>query len=490
MSCAGNGYLSGNELVPFPFEDGKSLAWEGSVADADAAQIALEKCFVDAGVAFSSNPSEEDAWPSVGDFGVSGNVLRFVLRFGGTETRLSVSSSGAKFPIVDGRTDAGSYVLVLSSEGIRDFISFCSSSGVSPPSSGSSSPSGMDGDCYLRLCAKCVTFAPEPLSSIRVFDGVGKKEDGPHFVLSGSVEIRPGNNMRLSEPEDEDNGISLDAVPGAGMGKIACSCSGSGGALAALTGPDGHLRIFNDTCYDVEPCEKEEIEVDGETRTSRVLRLHAKCIACCQCSMYESIVNDRLVGLANAIRKIKSDLDKLRLGDSGYEKSVSKFNGRIAKPSLKDVRLTLSGMPVGADVGQKLEDTLVSGKMERCAFSAFLSNGSFSTIEAKLSGLSATDTILQATVVEVTKKGDAVSTSYNRTSVGSLVGKKYDVRPGSYLVVNFIAARDELVKQIRRKPFVGAISFSLSYFNESGARRGLGTVSRSISAEGDRNEDH
>lgn len=545
MSCVGNGYLTANELGPFPFEDGQCLAWSGfgpwsisggkegyhatslEYVDADArwvfswssddgteigtvynsragtdiermsfsvrrisatwiaerhpiandAQLALQRCFVDAGVFVVSDSIPEGEWPSIGNFSVSssGQSLGFTLSAGGSHARLSISASSERFPVASGSASWGAYAIVLSSEGIRDLVGFCKSNSVSPPSQGSSSPSGADGDFYLRLCARCVTSRPHGLSSIKVYDGVSPKSDGPHFVLTGDVAIRPGNNMLLSEP-DVTNGIVLGAVPGAGMGAVPCECGSNASVSSPLSSTDGHVRIFNDTCYDIEPVDLGSRTVNGESRPSRNVRLHAKCTACCQCSMYESIVKDRLSPIFSSVKDAKEEIDRLL---SVYESAVRAFNERLDRPSLSDVTLSLSGVQIGKNVSPKLSATKVVGKMNRCAFTAVFRNMSFAVVYATISSMSATGSIIDSSASW--SDADGSPKEKKSDSRGGMVGTRFSVYPGRSLVVSFVSAIDEMTGSVSKKSFTGSIAIGMSY--QQGDRHGtLGTIRRTVVA--------
>lgn len=472
MSCAGNGYLSGNMLIPFPFEDGRRLAWNSGSADLDdEAQRLLERCFVDACVNISG-VSIEDGWPSIGLFSVGSSSISFSVSAGGSDVAVTIAESASGFPIVSGKAPFGSYVVVTSAEGVRDFLAFCSANSISPPVPGSSSPSERDG-VFLRLCAKCVTKSPVGLTSIRVFDGVNPRSSGPHFVLKGNVAVKPGNNMLLSEPDE--NGIQMDAVPGAGMGVVPCSCENKAVVKSPIMSPDGHTRIFNDTCYDVEPW-IESVEEEGVV-VKRVghLQLHAKCTACCTCAMYESIVNDRLVPLSNAVRQARS---ALRGYLSDYESAVRRFNQRLMRPTLSDVRLSLSGMPVGANLSPKLSDTKVKGKMGRCAFTAILRNSSYSVITATVYSLTGSDSVVEASASWSDEYGVPKSKSGNSES--DIVGQSFTVMPGMSLVVAFVSVKNDMVGAASTGGYVGSISVGLSYSTEDGPSGSLGILRKTV----------
>lgn len=467
MSC-GNGYLTGNMLIPFPFEDGQFLAWPDK---AEEAQLLLDRCFVDAGVSVHG-ADIADGWPSIGKLATGASWISFVLSAGGMERPITISATDARFPIVSGKADFGSYVIVASSEGIRDFLSFCSSNSISPPVPGSSSPSERVGDFFLRLCAKCVTRSPVGLTSIRVYDGVKAKSEGPHFVLKGDVAIKPGNNMLLSEPDE--NGIQIGAVPGAGMGVVPCMCEDNAVVKSPIMSPDGHTRIFNDTCYDIEPWIETKNE-GGVTERIGHIQLHAKCTACCTCAMYESIVNDRLAPLSAIVRQAKADIAS-RLSE--YENAVKRFNQRLLRPTASDVRLSLSGMPVGANLSPKLAETKVKGKMGRCAFTAILRNSSYSVISATVYSLSGSDTVVEASASWSDADGTPKSKTGNAAS--DIVGQTFSIMPGMYLVVTFVSVKNEMVGAASTGGYKGSISVGLSYSTENGPSGSLGIMRKSV----------
>lgn len=467
MSC-GNGYLTGNMLIPFPFEDGQFLAWPDK---AEEAQLLLDRCFVDAGVSVHG-ADIADGWPSIGKLATGASWISFVLSAGGMELPITISATDARFPIVSGKADFGSYVIVASSEGIRDFLSFCSSNSISPPVPGSSSPSERVGDFFLRLCAKCVTRNPVGLTSIRVYDGVKAKSEGPHFVLKGDVAIKPGNNMLLSEPDE--NGIQIGAVPGAGMGVVPCMCEDNAVVKSPIMSPDGHTRIFNDTCYDIEPWIETKNE-GGVTERIGHIQLHAKCTACCTCAMYESIVNDRLAPLSAIVRQAKADIAS-RLSE--YENAVKRFNQRLLRPTASDVRLSLSGMPVGANLSPKLAETNVKGKMGRCAFTAILRNSSYSVINATVYSLAGSDTVVEASASWSDADGTPRSKTGNAAS--DIVGQTFSIMPGMSLVVTFVSVKNEMVGAASTGGYKGSISVGLSYSTENGPSGSLGIMRKSV----------
>ena len=331
-------------MIPFPFEDGQILDWSDA-SSANDAQIALQRCFVDAGIFSCAQNVPDGEWPAIGGFSVDQSELSFFIYAFGQETKEHVKYSNVRFPVLRGVSAWGSYVIVLSSEGIIDFAN----SGFLPPASGSSSPRGRDGGCCLKICARCIHLSPGGVDSIRVYDGTapsafntfrsgyskgdtcsrgGKayvclrdvepggewnQEDwsavsmldvgrrNPSFVINGDVNLLPGNNFMMSDGGDE-NGFSINAIPGAGMGPIPCVCEETRKIPEAFRSPDGHVRLFNDTCYDIDP----KIETLSNGNRVGNIYLHAKCTACCTCDMYASIVNEKLASISDSLREIRA----------------------------------------------------------------------------------------------------------------------------------------------------------------------------------------
>lgn len=474
MSCAGNGYLSGNTLVTYPFEDGQSISWPNVDISAREAQESLERCFVDALVTVSGDLSSSGAWPSIGNFSADGGLLSFDLCAMSSSVRVSVSKSSDAFPIVRGSTKWGQYVIVLSSDGISGFVSLCSGRIVLPPVSGTSSPAGRDG-LFLRLCARCVNAVPQHLLAIGVYDGVHSLSSGPHFVMEGDVSIVPGNNIVLSEPDDGETGISISASAGAGIGTIPCECEDGTVSVSSIAGKDGNVRIFNDTCYDVEPIV--ETYVDGNVQRRRAtLRISGKCTACCQCEMYESIVNDRLAVLYRRIKDAKSEVSGLL---SKYESAVEAFNDRVRNPSASDFTLSLSGMPVGSNVSPKLNGDGVYGRMGRCSFTAVLRNSSYAVASVRVASIYGTDTVVEASASWTEKGGQTRSVSGDTTS--AVVGKTFSVGPGMSLVVTFVSSKSDMVQSAdTNSGYKGSISVGLSCHPDGGRPLSIGVLSKSV----------
>lgn len=492
MSGIGNGYLSGNTLTAFPFEDGQCLAWPFDSADKrNEFQVALQKCFADAGVYINSR-SLNSYWPFVGDFEVGEDAISFKIGVGSedSDVNLSVKSSASTaFPVVSGSAPWGHYVLTLSSEGIEEFCALCESLSISPPVQQNSSSAGRDGGSWLRLCAKCITFRHVGVSSIRVYDGVSPFSSGPHFVLKGDVSIMPGNNMLILPPDGDGNGMRINAIPGAGLGVCPCVCEETPAGNNYLAGSDGHCRIFNDTCYDLEPGEirMEHVESFGREMLTQDLHIHVKCTSCCTCSMYEDIVN-RLAVIAGqldpesgnqwkqgSVRWAKSTINNLY---GKYESAVAKFNARMSAPKLSDVTMTLSGMPIGRNVSPKISGGGVSGRMSRCAFTAVVRNSSYFEVLASVTSIFGTDSIAEISASWSNESGEPKSLSVN--SEKDIKGKSFSIFPGRSLVVTYVSVKNARMRSVVTGGFSGSMYVDLSYRKNDSSVAYLGRISKSV----------
>lgn len=520
MSCAGNGYLSGNMLVPFPFEDGQVLGWSQDADAANEVQTAFQRCIVDAAVHVAASSIPDGGWPSLSVKWILPTLSKVVvvLHACGYDSEVEIKPATERFPIYAAKEGWGSYILVSSSEGVSDFLSFCIENNISPPASGSSSPSGRDGVSFLRLCGRCVTLRPAQLDSLRVLDGmdppafgrtprsysvgdvcwrngfyrcvsavsegapwkasdwesISVSEVSPAFSMTGEVAVKPGNNMTLSSPEDSV-GIGLNAVPGAGLGIVSCGCSGRAEKVSPIMSPDGLTRLFNDTCYDLEPADFFTRVVDGEERRARRLKIHSKCTACCTCKMYESIVNERLKDLADAIRSAKSEIEG-HLGE--YEDAVERFNQRIAKPTLDDIRVSMSGMPIGRNVGSKVSGG-VCGKMNRCAYTVVARNSSYFTTLVYIAILKATDSIVEASVSWTDEEGVQKTTTGD--SERAVVNKWFEMRPGGSVAITFVSAKKDMVGSVITGGYKAEMTMVAAYRDKNGVMKQIkGLIQKSV----------
>lgn len=471
MSCTGNGYLSGNMLIPFPFEDGETLSWDRLASEA---QTSLQRCFVDAAVNIRGTIASDNEWPYISICSVDENGMVFGIHACGRTSFEMATPSDKAFPIIRYSDLWGSYIIVVSSEGIRDFMSFCISNSISPPAPGSSSPTGRGGGRFLRLCARCVNVAPQGVMSIRVFNGKDEKDSGPHFTLRGNVSVRPGNNMRFTR-SDEDNSMTFNAIPGAGDGIVSCGCKDKTVVASPLMSPDGHVRLFNDTCYDLEPGPLFYKDINGRSTPTRELKIHAKCTACCTCKMYESIVNDRLAAIFDNVKTLKSNMDGML---NKYENGVRIFNSRISAPSMSDITMSLTGMPIGRNLSPNIAGSGVKGKMSRCAFSAVIRNSSYAIIRASVHSISGTNSVVEISASYSDEAGKPKSISVD--SAQGIIGKTLVILPGRSAVITFISSKDAMSGNAQTGGYHGEISVGISYNTREGRSGSLGTLSKEI----------
>ena len=462
MGCLGGGYLSGNTLVPFPFKDGQCGPWGGEW------QEAVNRCFADASVHVRSGCIGDGGWPAIGDIRVNGNAISFKLSVNDSVESMDVVASEVDFPIVRGNASWGEYAIVLYSDGIKCLVE----SGFAPPVPVNSSPPGRGGGLWFDLCDRCVSLSPSGVTSIRVYDGVRDWSSGPHFVLSGDVRISQKYNMRVSA---SGNDVTIDAIPGAGAGKIHRECPPVP-TTSPIMGRDGLTRLFNDVSFDIEPIGNGHI------------KLHSKASACCTCEMYRSIVNDRLVPLANAVRKVKRDLNGYL---STYETGVDKFNDRISRPTNEDFPLSLAGMPVGSNLSPKMNPR-IKGRMERCAFTATLVNLSAYEVHASITTFWVVDPDLPPPsgsyipVVDVAVAWMEGSEPRSRAAddVSSIVMQDVTMDPGSTLVATFIARKNIKVGSVSgSSKYRGTVVMRIWYYDKYNNIHYLNNIEKSVSVE-------
>lgn len=390
-------YLTGNRWIRYPFADDTSLS------TSDDQSLHVFGCFVDAYVQIKS--SDREITPKVSGIAVSGNTISFIL-FGeydedGSVARcddmayLTCTASKTRFITIHGETDWCWYAFVMSSDGIREFQD--NVNGVGDISSDE-----------LLFSDRCLGSSAKSVTSLLIYGGeqtdeITKKRytrlealnHPADRVVSGDVTLVPGNNMSFAARKDyssivyrgESNGITLNAIPGEGMGRVPCRCDDVIEYRApGILSPDGHTRLFNDTCYDLQA-----IEYSQEYSK---LKMHVKCKACCTCEMYVAIVNDRLVPLKNEIIDIKNSLDTTH---DTYTTNVEKWNTRLATAYPEDIVISTTALPLDA-AATDLKGDNISGKMSRCGFSVMVKNDSFVNVDIAFSKFTSNGDIFEAQV--------------------------------------------------------------------------------------------
>ena len=411
-----NGYLTSNRHIRYPFEE-----------DSTAPDEVLG-CFVDAAI---QPVGHNDPEPVVSSVSASSSTITFKLA-GRGEITLSCTRSRSRFPVVSGTTEWCRYAFVLSSDGIGELVE-----------------SGKSFSGTLRFSRRCICEAPSVVDSILVYGGTGVNEYGfrytideameeePDAIVSGDASVVSGYNMEMADTED---GITLSAVPGGGAGVAPCGCDSSGddGAAKWLVCENGHARLFNDTCYDVEAYQ--------ESRLKGFLKIHAKCTPCCTCEMYESIVNGRLIPLRD---KIEEDAAVIDAVDLKYEEYVNKWNDRLHKAFPEDIVVTMTAVPLDAaatDVGGP-----VFGKMDRCGFSVSMRNDSFVDVTMRASKIISNGDVFQSNLSYM--EGDSPKV----VAVPPDEGFSVVLKPGRSAVLSYFVRLNKMVQTDSQSGFMSKI---------------------------------
>ena len=420
-------YLTSNRFIRYPFADDSTLSIpEGSAR-------AVFGCFVDAMIQLKDHRS--DIVPKVIGISLLEHTLSFTLS-GPSRIVLNCTRSKSRFPVITGKTDWCWYTFVLSSDGIRELESITDLDGLSSDE--------------LELSPHCIGMPSLGVSTIEVYGGL-KEHDGrrltlqealeasPDAIISGDIGIEEGFNAALSS---EGTDLTVTASPGAGAGTAPCPCeqTDQDSTRRGIWSKDGHVRLFNDTCYDYLP--------SGQERLSGSLILQAKCKACCTCEMYETLVNGRLVPLKNAILYAKRNLDRT-LED--YEDSVRKWNERIHTATEDDIVMTMTAVPMES-AGTNLSGSGVSGRMSRCGFTANVRNDSFVNVKVVIDGITANGKIFQQTLGYLSGDTPVVKSS--------AAGQSVTLQPGKSLLISYFVRSDSYQRKSSRAGFSSTVRIS------------------------------
>lgn len=378
-------YLTGNRRIRYPFADDSLL----STSDSNA--LSVFGCFVDAYVQIK-DPNSTTV-PKVTHISITGATLSFDLT-GDSTVNITCTASRDRFITIQNQSDWCWYTFVLSSDGIKELSEIEQNIDVS--------------NDELQFSDRCIGQSSIGVTSLQIYGGEHKDDatgkrytrseamlHPPDRIITGNVTIQAGNNISFSSRQAytavsgvaDANAITLNAIPGAGLGRVPCSCEDVVEfKTPGILSNDGHSRLFNDTCYDLIPVQY--------SRESADLRVHVKCKACCTCEMYASIVNDKLVPLKDELLSIK---DSLEATENTYEQNVDKWNDRIENAKPDDIVISVTGVPLEA-AATHLSGSKVSGYMSRCSFSATVRNDSFVTIRAELTDLTSNGDIFEKQV--------------------------------------------------------------------------------------------
>lgn len=420
-------YLTSNRFIRYPFADDSVLSIPESSARA------VFGCFVDAMIQLKDHRS--GIVPKVIGISLLEHTLSFTLS-GPSRIVLNCTRSKSRFPVITGETDWCWYTFVLSSDGIRELESVTDLDGLSSDE--------------LELSPHCIGMPSLGVSTLEVCGGL-KEHDGrrltlqealeasPDAIVSGDIGIEEGFNTTLSS---EGAYLTVTAGPGAGAGTAPCPCEQTeqDSTRRGIWSKDGHVRLFNDTCYDYLP--------SGQGRLSGSLTLQAKCKACCTCEMYETLVNGRLVPLKNAILSAKRNLDRT-LED--YEDSVRKWNERIRTATEDDIVMTMTAVPMES-AGTNLSGSGVSGRMSRCGFTVNVRNDSFVNVKVVIDGITANGKIFQQTLGYLSGDTPVVKSS--------AAGQSVTLQPGKSLLISYFVRSDSYQRTSSRAGFSSTVRIS------------------------------
>ena len=370
-------YLTSNRLIRYPFSDDSKIQ-----GVSDSLSLNVFGCFVDALVQYSDNTS---ITPYVTGIRLDGHTLKFTLVCGSNREELSCTRTAERFTVIQTPKDStvswGWYVFVISNDGIRDFEENKDSiediSGV-----------------RITLSVHCIGNHASDVRRLLVYSGTGidpttgvryKLSDAilssPDWEVTGDVKLLPGNNIRYTgasvgwDTSDTGNRISINAIPGAGQGRIAGTeiKESIQPAMPDLFTGDGNVRLLNDLCYDIVP--RRLSERDSE------IEMHVKCKACCTCDMYADIVNKRLVPLKDSLLETRDSLNETL---AKYEENVEKWNYRLTHVQPVDIVMTVAGVPLDA-AATDIKGGGIVGCMNRCGYSLMIRNDAFVDVRIDLS---------------------------------------------------------------------------------------------------------
>ena len=437
-------YLTSNRLVRYPFADDTTL----SVGD--RLSSLLFGCFVDALVQLK--PGYQDITPYIKDIGIQGHTLEFVLS-GPSDMALRCTRSREQYPVIQGESKWCWYTFVLSSDGIRDLEGSWHMPSTCPD--------------VIQLSPRCIGVQPKGVTSIGICGGTKEKkvgdsfvrltlqealEDDPDVVLDGDLSLAAGYNTVLSQTTD---GLTISAIPGAGSGTAPCPCQKADipDMRKGIWSTDGHIRLFNDTCYDFVHDTDELYDSTFDVNAGRI-EIHAKCKACCTCEMYGSIVNGRLVPIKDAVISAQN---KLNGSLKAYENAVSKWNKRVDSVLPEDIVMTMTAIPLDS-AGTQIGGGGVAGRMSRCGYSATVRNDSFVDVTISVDSISSNGSIFQQTISYMNGGTPVV--------LQSTLGQRVLLNPGKSLLISYFVRSDGYAPRSSRSGFSSTVKISAYHGDE------------------------
>lgn len=447
-------YLTSSRYVRYPFEDDIVLP-----IGEDKSKL-IFGCFLDAMVQL-----KEGTAAYISGLAIDGATLSFSLCSyveGQKPVRLTCTRTAKSYPIVTGECDWGWYSFVLSSDGIKEL-----SEGEVP----------LDTDMKLPLASRCIGLLSNGVTSLIVYDGTGTNESGRRHTLTevlkdeslanwrvtGDVTLQEGYNAVLTTGTEAyalngDTVITVSASPGAGAGVVPCWCDNKELVYKTpgLICDDGHVRFFNDTCYDLEPG-REPVPGIG-VGSKGTLKVHEKCKACCTCEMYATVVKDKLIPMKDSVLNSRGKIDKTF---TTYETFVKEWNERLVTAHPQDIIVSMTAVPLEAAATSLQRGK--GGRMSRCGFSINVRNSSFVDIDIKIVGFFANGRVFEEHVSYMKTPSEPI---VEPISLDAMNGEEIKdpkvictLPPGRSMIITYFVRLEGYVLKDSQAGFITALTF-------------------------------
>lgn len=274
-------YLTSNTGISYPFKQDQDIPDN------------VTRIFADASVSATTGSSVSDISYDLGT-----DIFRF--KIGGKEFRTMVSGKHG-FGVVGTNSDR----VVLD----FDFLGGLGSFEFERP---------------IILEDSCVDRGISNITSIEIYNG---ENDPRNAIVSGDVLIENGYNIDMAL-NSEDRTIQINSDAGAGLGSVPCDDSecedDPDTAGTRLPEENGNAVIAGDGCYEI-------------TAKDDTVKIHGKCVACCQCQMYVDVVNE-LKAIAHEVVESK---DRTNENTNLYFNTIEKASADSGRAEV-DIQLDVS----------------------------------------------------------------------------------------------------------------------------------------------------
>lgn len=351
MSETSQELLSSSSLTAFPFRDDCGVP----------AQVS--RLFCDA---LACVPYGEALSSSISGVSVSGGALSFVLSSNGKDEGLSIDSSEGGHYALLRHSDLSSVVVDL--DHVRDSEDF-SDDGSYPLS-----PSCASYDCR----------------SVRSFSIMNSPDGTSAPVVTasgivGDVTFVAGTNMSVSASED---GLLLEASPGAGEGTVPCECDDEEDRDGAVVVPasTGDVVIEGDGCIQVS------------TDNSSTVTLGGRCTACCPTDKYV----EQLESLASANAMLAKANAAVMEAVGRYNADVTDFNEAVQEPLESEFAISVTAAaPLPREKSDGWSNERVLGRHQQAFVAANVVNASQKAVRVRLADPTCTGMLLRRVAISL-----------------------------------------------------------------------------------------